>query len=97
MLSSRNQFAGTVTSTAPLFMPPAAVSVKVNVSVTPPPPAVTVVGEIPIVAEPSAAFITFTDGELARAVRLPPEMKRAAKHCVVIGMLDGYLHRPAGG
>ena len=69
-----DQFAGTVSSTAPAFVPPATVSVYVNVSVNPDEPAATEVGAIDAVPLPSAAFVTFTDGELPIAVNVPAEV-----------------------
>ena len=71
MIDGADQFAGTVSSTAPAFVPPAAVSVYVNVSVLFEVPAAAEVGAIDAVPVPSAAFVTFTDGELPIAVNVP--------------------------
>ena len=60
-----------MSSTAPAFVPPATDSVYVNVSVNPDEPATCDVGAITAVPLPSAAFVTFTDGELPIAVKLP--------------------------
>ena len=62
VMDGADQFAGTVNSTAPLFMPPATDSVYVSVSVSPVEPATCDVGAIAAVPLPSAAFVTFTDG-----------------------------------
>ena len=72
-IEGADQFAGTVSSTAPEFVPPAA-AVYVNVSVNPDEPATCEVGAIDAVPDPSAAFVTFTDGELPIAVNDPPEV-----------------------
>ena len=69
-----DQFAGTVNSTAPAFVPPATVSVYVNVSVLLEVPAVAEVGAIDAVPLPSAAFVTFTDGDEPRAVNDPADV-----------------------
>ena len=72
VVEGADQFAGTVSSTAPAFVPPATVSVYVNVSVLFEVPATTEVGAITAVPDPSAAFVTFTDGDEPRAVNVPP-------------------------
>ena len=72
VIEGADQFAGTVSSTAPAFVPPATVSVYVRVSVLLEVPAATEVGAIDAVPDPSAAFVTFTDGELPIAVNVPP-------------------------
>src|SRR5436190_1106258 len=74
VVEGADQFAGTVNSTAPAFVPPAAVSVYVNVSVLFDVPATAEVGAIDAVPVPSAAFVTFTDGELPIAVNVPAEV-----------------------
>ena len=71
VIDGADQFAGTVSSTAPAFVPPATVSVYVNVSVLFDVPATAEVGAIDAVPLPSAAFVTFTDGELPIAVNVP--------------------------
>ena len=71
VIEGADQFAGTVSSTAPAFVPPATVSVYVNVSVLLEVPATAEVGAIEAVPLPSAAFVTFTDGELPIAVNVP--------------------------
>ena len=71
VVEGADQFAGTVSSTAPAFVPPATVSVYVNVSVSPVEPAATEVGAIDAVPDPSAAFVTFTDGDEPMAVNVP--------------------------
>jgi len=72
VIDGADQFAGTVSSTAPAFVPPAAVSVYVSVSVNPDEPATCEVGAIDAVPLPSAAFVTFTDGDEAMDVSVPP-------------------------
>src|SRR5438477_325677 len=74
VVDGADQFAGTVSSTAPAFVPPATVSVYVNVSVLFEVPATAEVGAITAVPDPSAAFVTFTDGELPIAVNVPPDV-----------------------
>ena len=74
VVDGADQFAGTVSSTAPLLVPPATVSVYVNVSVNPDEPATTDVGAIDAVPDPSAAFVTFTDGDEPIAVKVPPDV-----------------------
>ena len=71
VVEGADQFAGTVTSTAPEFVPPATVSVYISVSVNPVEPATTDVGEIDAVPDPSAAFVTFTDGDEPIAASVP--------------------------
>ena len=74
MIDGADQFAGTVNSTAPAFVPPATVSVYVKVSVLLEVPAVAEVGAITAVPLPSAAFVTFTEGDEPIAVSVPPEV-----------------------
>ena len=71
VIEGADQFAGTVNSTAPAFVPPAAVSVYVTVSVLFDVPATAEVGAIDAVPDPSAAFVTLTDGDEPNAVNVP--------------------------
>ena len=73
VVDGADQPAGTSTVTDPLLIPPVA-AVYVNVNVRPVCPANVLVGETVIVPEPSADAFTVTEGELAIAVSVPPDV-----------------------
>ena len=81
-IEGADQFAGTVNSTAPAFVPPATVSVYVNVSVNPDEPAICEVGAIDAVPEPSAEAATTIAEDGADVVRLSPLVLDAVKWIV---------------